>query len=597
MPRALVLVLLATWLVFAQGVAYGVAIYDGKAYPVEVEVRVGPGNGTVEIKGLWYYDETFRISTISACWEAAIAAGLDPFAYNYTVVVEPLNGSRALVGTSLSLAVAAATYSALTNKPINASIMFTGTVAPGGVVDFVGGLVEKAIGARQYGFKLFVYPVLQHNDYKIIMKPKLYGVYGTLVETFQITPLALAQIIPIAEVGNLYQAAALATDAPYNLTANLVQFDTKAWRILNTSNPSAEKALLYEIYLYYNKSLYLLKTRPEYATTLLQRTSTALSYVQISKNYTATATEALPRALSEILVAYFYVRILTSPGEATREIYTYLDALQTVVTRLNKTAMLCDDAYAHMYIHLGEILKTQGDRSLASFLLLGYPELAAEAAYFYSQAAYALWKAALYLSTPSEWQYDVNQTLAAYKRYVEYAVNYADLYSKATDVISPQLVGNALLNYFRGASAERSSNLKAALGYYIEALTHALTYFAIHPAFPNTTAVKYVQYLDTLSHLLNDNSTVIKENLALASLAQLNETRVLYLARAHACLLAEKWANATPHYSELHSQDFKLPNKPKPPEGDYTPWILATAILAAAFFTIQTRRLIQNVHK
>lgn len=599
MPRALALALLAAALLYAQGVAYGLAVYDGKGVPVKVTVEVGRGNGTVEIRGLTYYDATFWASTVSACWEAAIAAGLDPFAYNYTVVVEPVNASRALVGTSLSLAVAVAAYGALTKTPINASIAFTGTVAPGGVVDFVGGLVEKAAGARQYGFKLFVYPVLQHYDYKIVMRPRLYGVYGSLVETFQITPLPLAQITAVAEVGNIYQAVALATGSSYNFTANLARLDAEARAVLNGAESPTAGALLGEIYLYVNKSLLLADKRPDYADTLRQGVARALAYVQTAKNYTAAASEALPRALLEVLVPYFYVRIATSPDEAAQEADAYLDALLQTVSKLaNKSAEPCDDALGHMYAHLAAVLKQQGDRNLAYFYLFGDLEYAAEAAYYYGQAAYSLWKAALYLSPPRAEDYDANKTLALFKKYVRHALYYADLYSRATDVISPQLLGQgASLNYLRGTTAEGQGDYKAALGYYTEALTYVITYFALHPAFPNTTAVKYLQYLDALSHVLDDNSTTIRENLALASLAEVNETRVLYLARAHACQLLRKWAAAAPANS-TNGREVLLPRKPSQQEKNPWPQVLIPAVLFAAVYTAWTlaKRRLEKFH-
>jgi uncharacterized protein len=43
-------------------------------------------------------------------------------------------------------------------KPINASVMMTGTVEPDGTVGKVGGIVEKATAAAEAGAKLFIVP-------------------------------------------------------------------------------------------------------------------------------------------------------------------------------------------------------------------------------------------------------------------------------------------------------------------------------------------------------------------------------------------------------------------------------------------------------
>jgi len=555
-----------------------------------VAVYVGPGNGTVEIKGLDYYDLTFYYSTISACWEAAIAAGVDPLALNYTVVITPLNASRALVGTSLSLTVAVAAYSAITHTPLNASIIYTGTLAPGGVVDFVGGLVEKAQGARQYGFKLFVYPVLQHYDYKIVWKPKLYGVYGALVERVERRPLPLAEIVPVEEVGNIYQAVAIAAGAAYNLTANLERLGQAAETVLNSATPidAVEKEAL----LFVNKTLRLAALYPQYADVLRRGAAQALAYVQVAKNNTDLATEALPRAIAEAATPYFYVRMLTDPQGAEVEIATYLAALLELADAVaNNTAPLCDMAYAHMYIHTAQVYMRDAGLDYA-YYKMGFIDSAAQAAYKYAQAVYYLWKSLLYYTHSAE-PYDIEKAAASLRRYVEQAVRYADMYSKATDIISPQLVGNAALNYARGEIAMRQGNYKAALGYYIEALAYALTYFALHPAFPNTTDVKYLHYLDALSHVVRpDGQVSLRENLAIAAAAPLNETKLLYLARVHACQIAERWANWSQAPAQPHAQVTALP---KPPQRQEEP-PYAPALVALAPLLFPALRRIQNVH-
>ncbi|AET33091.1 Tetratricopeptide TPR_2 repeat protein [Pyrobaculum ferrireducens] len=567
--------------------AFGIALYQDRGIPVEVSVNVSRGSGYVNIEGLYYYDDSLWYSTVFACWEAAISAGADPFSYNYTVYIAPINASRSLAGPSLSLAVYIATYSTITGSPVNSSVVYTGTVAPGGVVDFVGGVEQKAEGAARYGFKLFVYPALQHLEFKMVEKPRLIGVYGSLVPVLEITPIQIRNITAI-EVGNVYQAAA-ATTGRYNATANIERLREVLTRTNATAPQYKIDALINEVNRAVKKAKRLAAQQPRYHDALAAGIGKALAYVEISRNITAASTEALPRALAEVLTPYFYVLFVTDfeRGRAVAEIY--LATLRNITEALRPAVgadNICDAAVAHAYIHTAEMAKSTAERSLTSYMLTGDVTYAAEASYWYSQAAYYLWKAILLSREPTT-GLDLNKTLAKIGRYVQTAVEYGDVYSRATGVTSPQLLeGGAKLNLLRALAAQQEGRGEAALGYYIEALASLLAYFAIHPGFPNTTGVKYMHYLDAVAHVAAPvKSIYAAEAAALAEAAGLNDTKILYMAKIHACIIAEKLAVAgdgAPHRM-LRYVNYQAPAPPPQPPGEMPVEITALGLLLLVF--------------
>lgn len=541
MPRPLIVLLLLPALALSQGAAYGIALYKDVGVPVAVGVEVGPGNGTVEIRGLAYYDQLLLLSTTFACWEAAVASGHDPFALNYTVYINPIDATRALIGPSLSLAVAVAAYNALTHTPSNLTIAYTGTVTPGGFVDFVGGVREKAIGARRANFTLFVYPALQHYDYKFELRPRLIGVYGTLIKVLRERPQNLSDILPVAEVGNVYQAFAIATSQEYDIFDNVERLNQMVTAMV--APPPAEKlaVLKKEVHRTVNKTLKL-AAQEEYRDVLANGVARALSYLQLGEERPELATEAYPRALREVLYPYFYARLLTKSDAAITEMQTYTDVILQIAEKLMPdvgSENLCDGAYAHMYLHTAKNLLPQAQKYLRYYLAFHSPVDAAYAAYGYAQVVYYAWKSILYAEPPRDKAVELNKTASRLAHYLNTALNYAELYSAATGVASPQLLGDALRNTRLGSSAPPP----AAVGYYIEALSNILTYFALHPSFPNTTAVKYLHFADALSHTAGGPPQLLyTENIAQANLTDINETRVYLLAKIYACKLAEKLA-------------------------------------------------------
>lgn len=577
MSRALILLLLIPAAVSAS-TAYGVAVYGGEGVPVAVKVEVAPGGGSVTIRGLWYYDQLLNISTVVACWEAAAAAGLNPLSYNYTVYIKPFgNASNSIVGPSLSLAVFLSAYSALTGVEINSSIAATGAVTPGGLVDFVGGLPEKAFGARAYGFRLLLYPLLQRNKYQIVLKPKLYGVYGSVVQELVVEPQKIGEIIPAEEVGNVIQAVYIAQNKLYNISRELELFDAEARRIVEkASAPNATGLIQREAWRFINLTLETAGSSPA----VVDKLKTAAAYLQLGG---LLAPEASVRAFKQAATLYFYIKLLQDGEEALREMDIYATALLTVAEKVvERTPLgydnLCEASYAHMYLHLAKRQLGDVNRYASLYAVFKSPTYAAVFAYAYGEVLANLWRAILY-AQPAAKAAEVDAQ--AFYKYVEAAVRYAELYSYATNIQSP-LVDEAKINLYRAAAALWSNNTAAALGYLQEALTNAIAYFALHPAFPNTTALKYIYYAAAAARQMPENYLTAAQ-LAQIAVTPVNETRIYHLARIQACRYLYLFTKPTGGFSTTPEAEAPPPKAPTFEAGGSTAiYIIATLAVITA---------------
>jgi Archaeal serine proteases len=557
MPLALILLLLVAHAA-AQGIAYGIAVYQGEGVPVAVKVETAPGNGTVEITGLHYYDPLFQLSATQACWEAALAAGKNPFTLNYTVYVEPLGGGRALVGPSLSLAIALATYGELTGATFSNKTIYTGAIAPMGVVAFVGGLREKAEGAAAWGFQEFIYPVLQHNEYKIVLKPRLIGVYGALVERLEVRPLNLSAVSKRYEVGNLYQAV-----WRYDVAQRLEDVDKKIAEFRQAPLPDATYAA---VELVKNETLRLIRRaaelaarRPEHSDVL--QNVAARAYALLTLSDPDLLIEAAPRAYGAFAATYFAVKLAAEPDDALREMEIYLSALFSLAEKaVNQTRPgaenICDAAYAAMYYDYAKRRLETARKYATYYRTLRGLEYAVALAEAYGDITAALWRTVIYSTHKAERGVDVETLRRQYLSYVKNAVKYAERYSVATEVVSDLVKRNAM------PYAERAEDPLAALGYAMEAFTYAATYFALHPAFPNTTAVKYIHYVDILTHVDLPNELTVRLSLAATGAAELNETRMLHLSRVFACQRLHALAQPAEAHTQTRQAAAKLPQAP-----------------------------------
>ncbi len=558
MSRTLALLLLLLVYAAAQDVIYGIAVYQKEGIPIAVRVETTPGNGTVKITGLHYYDALFHLSATQACWEAAFAAGKNPFTLNYTIYIDPLGGGRALVGPSLSLAIALATYGRLAHVAFSNTTIYTGAAAPMGVVAFVGGLTEKAEGAARWGFQEFVYPLLQHNEYKIVLKPRLIGVYGALVERLEVRPLNLSIVSNRYEVGNLYQAV-----WRYDVVERLEEVDRKIAELRQSPLPGATYAA---VGLVKEETLRLIRRaaevaarRPEYRDVL--QNAAARSYALLTLNDTDLLIEAAPRAYGELAAVYFAVKLITEPDDALREMEIYLSALFNLAEKaVNQTRPgvenICDVSYAAMYYDYAQRRLETARKYARYYRTFRTPEYAVALAEIYGDITAALWRAVIYSTHAAKNGINAEKTKEMYLRYVKNAVDYAESYSAATGVVS-DLIRRGALPYM--TYAEKAGNPTAALGYAAEAFTYAATYFALHPAFPNTTAVKYLYYVDILRHLELPNELTVRLSLAAAGAAELNETRVLYLSRVFACQRLHALAQPTEAHTQTRQAAAKLP--------------------------------------
>lgn len=157
--------------------ASGMAIYRNNAYPVLVDVKLEPGNGTVIILGI-KYDNILYMSIKNAVYEAIFINGLSPYNYKYVVtIMSPYLRAPYFTGTSLSLLVYLKTLEILYNTTLQDDVIITGTLNPDSTVGFVGNVYKKALGAVEYNFSKFIYPELDDREYKVVNETLHIGPY------------------------------------------------------------------------------------------------------------------------------------------------------------------------------------------------------------------------------------------------------------------------------------------------------------------------------------------------------------------------------------------------------------------------------------
>ncbi|MEL9991373.1 MAG: hypothetical protein QXP98_07705 [Thermoproteus sp.] len=564
---------------------YGVGIYQGVGVPVSVSIELTPGNGTIYVPG-YTASSDFLYSAKVAIWEAALNAGVQPWRYNYIIEIKPLgNMSTYIGGPSLSLTIYLEALNVFTGRQGNSSIAYSGAVGPGGVVDLVGNIREKALGLQNSGFKAFAFPVLELFTYRFELRPVYYGVYATVIRQLTAIPTNLTGVhIGLIEVGNVYQAAAVAQGLPYNITADLYALDLK----INASHINysgfaapALSLLKNETATLINGTLDAMKALNIQGGTYLDLVRQALAYLEAGERTPDLRPELWVQAYGTAATAYYYLLLLYNNTRAVREMEVRYYALLSVAVEAQKFVKpdlqnLCEAAYSRMYLHLANQSLDQLKAYLDYYLWTGSPTYAAAAVYTYATITEYLWRSIIYASFAANGSgVDLNATYNRFTDYLNAVVRYAELYSEETNIYSTQLVGGAETNYYR--MLETDDRL-AALGYGTEALAYAMAYFAIHPGYPNTTAVKYAFFADSAYHKLGRLTYTQIVDLKTASLAELNETRVLYLSRALACEYLREFAEPGPAVEAASASTTTLPTPNSENTGGL--WALAVGIAA-----------------
>jgi hypothetical protein len=127
----------------------------------QLEVQLRPGNGSI------YTDITPRTGTATqqsefdAVQYAFSSTGTDFSQCDVLFGVKGAFGDNSVDGPSAGAAMAVATRAALLNRTIRQDVAMTGTVSKGGAVGAVGGVIEKALAAKDAGAKYFVAPPME----------------------------------------------------------------------------------------------------------------------------------------------------------------------------------------------------------------------------------------------------------------------------------------------------------------------------------------------------------------------------------------------------------------------------------------------------
>ena len=131
---------------------------NGITTPLIVDVMPGDGKILTDIeKLLFWVDTQYSIQTARD-----VAFNITGKNVNDYDVVYTISSDAAVVGgPSAGAALTVATVAALENKTIRDNIVITGTVEEDGSIGQVGGVLEKAIAAKDIGAEVFLVPVGQ----------------------------------------------------------------------------------------------------------------------------------------------------------------------------------------------------------------------------------------------------------------------------------------------------------------------------------------------------------------------------------------------------------------------------------------------------
>lgn len=145
------------------GHVFGLGVHSYLGSIIEIEAIAfecrEPGKGTLRFNdtaGTMAKDSMFNAAAV-----VRKITGQD--LYNYDIHVNIIGGGR-IDGPSAGSAITTAIISALTNKPIRQDVALTGEISIQGRIKPVGGIFEKAYGAKQAGMRTMIIPYDNARD-------------------------------------------------------------------------------------------------------------------------------------------------------------------------------------------------------------------------------------------------------------------------------------------------------------------------------------------------------------------------------------------------------------------------------------------------
>jgi uncharacterized protein len=134
---------------------------EGVSTLLAVKAEPGTGKTLVDIDSLLFWVDT-QNSIRMAKKVAENITNLSTDGYDMTFSV--MANASLIGGESAGAALALASIAALTGETLREDVMITGTVNHDGSIGPIGGVLEKAMAAKQVNVKTFLVPLLQSNE-------------------------------------------------------------------------------------------------------------------------------------------------------------------------------------------------------------------------------------------------------------------------------------------------------------------------------------------------------------------------------------------------------------------------------------------------
>jgi predicted S18 family serine protease len=140
---------------------------NGKIVKLFVEAKEGKGSVLVNIDNIFFWIDTQEsIRTAKEVAEKILNKKIN----NTDLIYNIESDAKIVGGPSAGAAIAIATIAALSNKTLNPYVAITGTIDENGNIGQVGGIIEKAKAAKDFGIKLLLVPKGQSKYYEPIRK-------------------------------------------------------------------------------------------------------------------------------------------------------------------------------------------------------------------------------------------------------------------------------------------------------------------------------------------------------------------------------------------------------------------------------------------
>jgi ATP-dependent Lon protease len=154
------------------GLATGLAWTDVGGDVLEIEATILAGKGSVTLTGqLGDVMQESAHAALSYIRSRSSELGLAPsFHANKDIHIHIPEGATPKDGPSAGITMSIALISALTKNPVVADLAMTGEITLRGRVLAIGGLKEKLLAARRYGFKKIILPKENFDDAQEILK-------------------------------------------------------------------------------------------------------------------------------------------------------------------------------------------------------------------------------------------------------------------------------------------------------------------------------------------------------------------------------------------------------------------------------------------